>query len=1173
MEESDNVAKTSFENNTQASPFDTVQITDIVTSDQTAVAGQPANSAQPTTAAETSAPSGKMPKLKDVDSFFGPLRFGEVTVSRQELHILGAKVGGQDISAANTYFKTPDQTFVDALELDPAKVAARMISAPDAEGHMVSTFMFEVATLRSDTAPPLMRKMPAGDTAAQMDKVSNTLNAIQRLEIKDAAHLDQMPTWVDKTKSRAMTSIGAGMQVYGLYSAYRGTIEAIKNRDWAEAGLNAGAGLAEIASLGLEYSLSKTGEAMIRNGAQAFEQFGKTTAGLRLIRGAGLIASALTLPFDIYTAIKSFSEAAVSEGKKAQDLYVTGGLSVLSAGLSLALGIAALAGFSYAGPVGLGAALIMITGAKIYAAARIVDDIDDYIELTTHERLRSGWFAFIGMDLDEDVMDRYKLAKTYDDHIKSRKKRNLDWLENDLRDSMEAIVTGRISKSLKPEKIYKYSWDPAAGELAYTTVNKPTLEDADDTYDYRDGLPANNDHIDFGKVDPDKPKGILWQLGGGNDDVIGVASKSNTFTFDSGKKTLTGGNLDDSFVFQQAHQALTLDPAPTVTEIGRLDAGDGKDLLWLQGNVPRNYESKTPPYKGFIVDLPNGKLGLRPTDSSKPAVLHSYIESFEKIQTLKGGSSGVYGTDGAEEIAANGDDYINAGGGDDQISVNGHFATVNGDRGSDTYLIHGDSLNVSLTEDGLEPSTVYVGVPLEYIQSWLIRDNALVIESLRGDDPVLPRRELVIEGAYRTRNGKRTLRNDKWTFITQDGYYLQPDLPGETAGLENFSVNAIVLSPGIPKTVPAVLNQYQTVPIDVDSFYYVSPDTAIATLNTTKHDKVMQSTLYIDYDSQDISEVRAHYNVEIAPDNNLKKLVYTNIYFIILFKGGRTLLSLDNSMIKDSSGDYNVNQSLRVGRWHTTHDFILVMRDGVSFRLDPPQISYLDDAQTQGQKVVDSLPSLRERAGKYQFLKPDIKKLKLKNSPQRVEFKNTIHTNYYYLEGRSSQYEIYPDSNISIHLSTAENDASTFGSSNWIFYTAHLEKPTLRSQLSISTGLLKINSILVYFPDSDDPELPIETVDVHLATGNRYRVNNLFETITLLSVDAAAYSSIEEIALQIKSHHAEQELESDDTPVDNIYLKDAPSEKLHYNASSETWHATQNPERVVPFRDLKIGKP
>ena len=109
------------------------------------------------------------------------------------------------------------------------------------------------------------------------------------------------------------------------------------------------------------------------------------------------------MPFDINDAVTSFNAAAVTSGKEAQDHYVSGGLSVAGAAISLALGMAAVAGFgSVAGPLGLAAAGLLIATSLIYQAARVVDDIDDYIELTFHERLRSGWFAFTNKELAEE---------------------------------------------------------------------------------------------------------------------------------------------------------------------------------------------------------------------------------------------------------------------------------------------------------------------------------------------------------------------------------------------------------------------------------------------------------------------------------------------------------------------------------------------------------------------------------------------------------------------------------------------------------------------------------------------------------------------------------------------------------------------------------------------------
>jgi hypothetical protein len=1169
MDEITNVAKITFD--TATFPTTPLHVSDLVAPGQRAATEN--RPALPPSApiAETSLPHGKMPSLLDVDTLFGPLRFGEVSISRRELLTLGAKVSGQDITAANTYFAQPDQAFIDALELNPAKVAARMLAAGQEDSHLVATAMFELATLRSDTAAPLLQKMAMGTHATQMDKLSGVLNAVQRLEIRDASQLDQTPGWVDRHKSRAMSTMGAGMQAYGLYSAYVGTIDALKKGDWLEAGINAGGGAAELASLGLEYALTKTGEAMIRNGAQTFEQFSKTISGSRLVRGSGLIASVLTLPFDVYTAVKSFSEAGKVSGKKAQDLYVTGGLSVFSAGLSLALGVATLMGFQAAGPIGLAAAALMIVGAQIYAAARVVDDIDDYIELTTEERWRSGWFAFTGQNLDAEVMDRFKLAKTYDEHLKALKKRSISWLENDLKDTIETIVTGRVSKSLQPTRLYRFSWDEAAGELPYVTVNQPVIEDTDDHYDARNGFAGQDANVTFGHMDSQNKKGVLWQLGGGKDTIQGVTAKPNSFTFGQGRKHLRGGDANDTFAFQDSQQTLYGED-PTVTEIGWLRGEGGTDLLWLQGkDTHRDYDATQPRFAGYTVDLENGRMGLRPVDTTQPSVLHSYIDSFEKVETLAGAANRVYGTANAEVIGANGNDVVQAGGGDDQISVRGTYGNIDGGSGSDTFLIDAKCIEVTIVDDGQESSTVYLGVPLEYIQSWLVRDNALVINSLRVNHPGKPRRELSMARTYQTNDGKRTLRNDKWLFITQDGYYLQADLPQEIDGLGEHTVNAIVISPGTPKKSPWTLNNYQTVPAGVDSFYYVSADTAHATLNVVRHDKVAQSTVYIDHDSQDISEVRAHYHVEMTQTEYAKRLYYKDVYFTVIMRNGASLLSLHGGIVKESLTTSSVSQGVLAPDWKTLHEFTLVMRDGTSYSLDYPKIDYQDDTKTQGYKVAQSRASLHERDGKYQFVKPSVDKRSLKNSPQRIDIQPTAHRSHYHLEGRSSNYEIHPSGNVSLQLSTAAADASTSGSSTWVIYTGHLERKILRSHLSIKGNLLKIDSIHVQLPDSDDPSLPVETVDVIVTSGNRYRVNNLFETIGLLSVDASAYSSIDAIATDIKQQKEQQELEDDETPVSHLYLQDNPSEKLHYNAQTATWGITRNPDHIVDEKQLRIG--
>ncbi|MFM9384298.1 calcium-binding protein [Pseudomonas sp. UV AK001] len=1111
-------------------------------------------------------PSGKKPGLADLDALFGPLRIGEFSVSRQTLQALGGRIDGETLSATNTYFSEPDQTFIDALEFDTAQIEQRMRSVPSPENAQIPPLLYEIVTQRSPEAPPLMREMPTGEFADAMNKINHLLNATQRLDIRRNPMPEHLPGWVDKAKSSSMTTMGVGLQAYGLYCAYVGAIDALKKGDLGEAMINVGGGLAEIVSLGLEYALVKTGEHMIRQGSMAFEQFGKTTMGKWLCRGAGLIASALTLPFDIYTAIKSFNDAAKAQGKEAQDLYVTGGLSVFSGVLSLALGCAALAGFKAAGPVGIAAAAIMIVGAKIYGAVRAVDDIDDYIELTVNERWRAGWFAFTGQNQDKALMDRYLIAKTTADYAKALKTRSLAWLDNEFKESVDVIVNGRFEVKLQPTRIYNYDWKK--GESPYKTENLPVIVDTDDVYDARDGLPTSDSIVS--KARADSTKGVFWSLGGGHDAVQGVRDKANFFSYGTGRKVLHGGEKSDSFIFQSASEALSYDPI----RASELSGGDGIDLLWLQGTHSHLDHIPDPPrHLGYDIDLKNGTLSLRPVDPKLEPVLHSTLRSIEKVETLAGAVNRVTGSDQADIIAANGNDHVDAGGGDDQIAVRGLHVTVDGGPGNDTYQIDSMSIQVSVTEDDQEPSKVYLGVPLEAIQRWYVRNDAVVIESLRDDDVRSPRQELVLEAVYRTVNGKRSLRNDKWTFITQDGYHLLPQWPAEIMDLNDLSINVSILTAGIAKTSPLPLDnrRYKLSGI-THSYYFVSRHLYHTTLVARQNDKPTRSTLYVDHDSTEIDEVRAIYTVTKSEPGAFTFLHYSNVQFTITFRHGGGMLTLLGAVREHPGRKSDAGAGIMASGWQMIHPVTLIMRDGISYHLDVPRNSYREDAKLDGYTYIQSHASLRERAGKYIFVRPSVQKHTLKTTPQRVDFQDTEHQATYWLEGRSSTYELFPAPHASIRLSTAEADAGISGSSSWHLHTQHLQEQITSRNLVIKDNLLRIGSILIHLPDSNDPALPLETVEVVVSSGNRYRINALFEVIGLYVVDARAYSSVEAIIQDIEDHQQRDELETYHVQVRNIRLRDGAPGRIFYNTDTRIWSSESAPSRSIPIEHLFIVK-
>lgn len=113
-----------------------------------------------------------------------------------------------------------------------------------------------------------------------------------------------------------MVSVGTGLQAFGIYSGLRGLQDAIARKDHGEVVFNSLSTSAEVTSLAVEVAVTKQAKYMIDAGQKAYGDFAKTSFGVRLGRSAGLIASALTLPFDVMSAIKSFNSAAATTAAK-----------------------------------------------------------------------------------------------------------------------------------------------------------------------------------------------------------------------------------------------------------------------------------------------------------------------------------------------------------------------------------------------------------------------------------------------------------------------------------------------------------------------------------------------------------------------------------------------------------------------------------------------------------------------------------------------------------------------------------------------------------------------------------------------------------------------------------------------------------------------------------------
>jgi Ca2+-binding RTX toxin-like protein len=1104
--------------------------------------------------------------LKSLDKHFGPLRIGEVMTSRVELQAMGATVHGEAISPANAGMQRADQGFIDGLNFDADKVQARVKSADIADSGVAAMLFYEIACKRSVDAAPLFVADTAIDPGSAMDRLNQLGKAAQRLDIHRVDALENAPGWISKNKSYLLSGAGVGMQAFGIYSGYKAMIDAIKAGDTLEAIFQGGSIAAEFGSLIIERGLTKTGEAMLRNGGTALKYFPLTSVGKYMSRGAGMFASAITLPFDIADAIKSFNAAAAAQGKEAQDHYVSGGLSVAGASLSLVLGVAALAGFgSIAGPVGLVAAGLLIAASIIYQAARVVDDIDDYIELTFEERMRSGWFAFTRQELDKEVMDRFKLSKGFHDYQKQLDVSARDMLEGAYKHSIEHVINGAFQVELKPVELWRYQWDESAGEQPFKLDSQAAIVEGDDVIDAGNGLPVNLKGKVSGSAGDDK--GVFWRLGSGNDRVIGVKNKANLFSYRDDHKALTGGDKNDAFYQDVTEKELNRLRKPPHLNV--LDGGAGSDTLAFEGSRPLSDTR----HIGHDIDLHSGRVALRRLDPTVDAVDVAQLTSIENVSTLRKGTSRVTGNDEANRIAANGYDRISAGAGDDTIAIYGLDCRVEGGTGADRYYIASSNARTTLVEDGEQSSLIEFGWPADIIQRWQIVGTSLVVSSLRGKDGNDPEHVLTIENVYQWIDGKRQLKNDQFTFKTADGYELRVQLPKEPGDAPTLSVEPAVTVIGQAAPAVHIING-GTVEITEDGMkrHFVSRTDRPVEFVARRHTPETSRSVFLAFNNAEIVDVLLTYEVQVRKGiSGTTHLYYRDINLSVLLPAKVLTFKGIVQPIPAATG-YSGRNSLKVTTPRLVQDVVLIMQDGISYRLQVPELDYEDDVKHPGIRVLSTRSFLQRRNGSYRFVRPlaSVKPV-LTAHPSRITIEAGSHTGIYVLEGQSSTYDVLLASNSIIRISTPGATAKTADASTWNLYTRTLKERVARADIKLEGNRLYIASVTVELPDIDD-DAPVESVSVVTSAGNVYEISLLFEVLQLYVVDARGYASVEALVTDIDAHQQRHELAAK-VHVTHIGFAPGKSGTVFYSSVRKYWGLDSDPLARIKPEDLQILPP
>lgn len=1105
-------------------------------------------------------------QLRVIDELFGPIKIGSHSITRCALDALGATSNGQRLNGQNTFFRHPKRSFVNALQFDPLYIEARMSSTGTKDDYALPSLLFEMASQRPLTAPPLLSNKldsPA-DPEQYRHKLDKLLKAAQKLDIRHAHLSKSTPPWVNRIKSSSMVSMGTGLQAFGIYSGLRGLQDAIARKDHGEVVFNSLSTSAEVTSLAVEVAVTKQAKYMIEAGQKAYKDFAKTSFGVRLGRGAGLIASALTLPFDVISAVKSFNHAATATGKEAMDHYVAAGLSVTSAAMTLILGAAALAGFSFIGPVGLAAGLLLVAGSQVYAAVRVVDDIDDYIELTTHERLRTGWFAFWGISPDENIQTRHAIAKSTVEHSRLLQATARKLLEGRLKDSTEVIVNGRFTVELTPTRVPSFDWD--AQHYSYKTVQKPHVIDSDDTLDARTGVTANMPGAEFGA--PGENKGAVWFIGGGNDTILGIEKKPNRFYYGAGIKNLTGGEKEDEFVFEGAAELLKNGPKDSLPTT--LKGGLGNDTLVVTGSYTRRNQQRF----GYFIDLDDGRLSIitrDQTNDSRFNYRHTLLESIENVETLAGAENKVIGTDGPNTIKSRGRDTIEAGAGDDKIYLLNNQGSASGGPGKDHYAVAHKSGSVFITEDGVDESVIALDWRMDLIKGWRIEEQELVITSGFDLDDI-SERDVYIKGVYKTLNNQRQLQNRKLTFVTKDGFHLMPELPGTLETADPFDIKTVITQQGTTQNPVILYNREYTVAHDKDTSYCISKFNEHTTLAVKQRSTNTLATLYLDYASHELTRAEAYYNVDLMRQPDFDRIMYKECGMTFHFDNKR--LTIKNLASSIWSGDHRITSRLTRPANLLNQHFILIMKDGVSYRVGPPSLPDRafsnDQFQISGpmERTSEVPLPLAARDGKYIFRQPlDNEGHKLGNREKCVKLiAYPDQTAIEHLEGDGSTYLVHLTSEMTLSISTPGARANAIlksqSASTWEFDATSLAYTRIKR---VDNHLL-IGDTDIHLPHYDDPQDLVDQIRVITPDGVIYKVDLDFDEVYIDSLDGRYFKGhvLNEGALSTEL----TSLEMDDLAVRNIAMRDGTAGSVSYNLSDRRWILDTDKFRTVLYADL-----
>ncbi|EGY28786.1 RTX toxin [Candidatus Regiella insecticola 5.15] len=333
------------------------------------------------------------------------------------------------------------------------------------------------------------------------------------------------------------------------------------------------------------------------------------------------------------------------------------------------------------------------------------------------------------------------------------------------------------------------------GSIRRLTLSEMSLNQPSNTNPYLANhdianIPDNADALLA--INPDQQAGnaAFFELGGGNDTVIGYRNKKNVFTVGAGFKQYTGGQLADTFYLMGAippQQASILNggeaaPLPVAQQnkpIFDKNQLTDNDTVVAAGALPIGAS-------GYMIDLTQGEV--------RYIGMNALVASVVNIEHALGSVSGdiLIGDEGDNQLNGRGGlDYLQGRGGNDVLSL--EQGEAEGGTGIDTYCIlqNSKTRDVTITlHDPLmsnnavpEVNNIMLNHDITQIDKILLLAEShsgsrySVFISLWNDNGT--QTTLLLKNAYQLAgdNDKQLKQANQYILSTRDGLLLFPEWP------------------------------------------------------------------------------------------------------------------------------------------------------------------------------------------------------------------------------------------------------------------------------------------------------------------------------------------------------------------------------------------------------------